>query len=300
MTFSILDYTEKLQNVEEKGSWLLADCPVCHAHKLKINYTTGAYKCYANDCSSQKIRDSVAKYTPYIKTNLRAVRKATRRYLDAEPLYIPSDVLLALESYFVRCDRKEEIDRKYYIYNVWQRTVRFESKDGKKIVAPQYLKVGDNYGNYVSGTGSGEWLLFNEQHLTTYSITLERDIPKNYLQGSYIMMAEGEKCAVSVANETYECLTPAGFCFSPEYLDNAVKRLVSYGLRGVLYFEDNDLAGKKKAHMVANACWRNGLQCTVINPSFLRSDATHDDGFDIADCSFEIQDLVYLWTDYRG
>ena len=84
MTFNILDYTEKLENVEEKGSWLLADCPVCHAHKLKINASTGAYKCYANDCSSQKIRDSVAKYTPYIKTNLRAVRKAfnTNKFLS--------------------------------------------------------------------------------------------------------------------------------------------------------------------------------------------------------------------------
>jgi hypothetical protein len=114
------------------------------------------------------------------------------------------------------------------------------------------------------------------------------------------MMAEGEKCAVSVANEGYECLTPAGFCFTPEYLDLAIKRLLSYGLRGVLYFEDNDIAGRKKAHMVSNACWRNGLECTVINPSFLRSDAVADDGFDIADCQYEIQDLVYLWMDYCG
>lgn len=300
MTFSILEYTEKLNNVEEKGSWLLADCPVCHAHKLKINASSGAYKCYANDCSSQKIRDSVAKYTPYIKTNLRVARKAVRRYLDAEPLYIPIEILEALESHFVRCERKEEIDRKYYIYNVWQRTVRFESKDGKKIVAPQYLKVGDNYGNYVSGTGSGQWLLFNEQYLTTYSLTLERNIPKNYLQGSYIMMAEGEKCAVSVTNETYECLTPAGFCFSPEYLDNAAKRLVTYGLKGVLYFEDNDTAGRKKSYMVSNACWRNGLECTVINPSFFSMDYAAVDGFDIADCPYTVEDLVLMWVEHNG
>ncbi len=298
MTFSILDYTEKLENVEEKGSWLLADCPVCGNHKLKINASTGAYKCYANDCSSPKIRDSVAKYTPYIKTNLRVPRKATRRYLDAEPLYIATDVLEALNTHFVRCERKEEIDRKYYVYNVWQRTVRFISKDGKKIVAPQYLKVNDNSGNYVSGTGLADWLLFNEQYLFDYSISLERNTPKKYLQGKYIMMGEGEKCAVSVANQTYECLTPAGFCFTPEYLDNAAKRLVSYGLQGVLYFEDNDVAGRKKSHMVANACWRNGLECTVVNPAFHINNAP--DGFDIADCSFEIQDLVYLWMDYRG
>jgi putative DNA primase/helicase len=286
MSFSILDYTEKLQNVEEKGSWLLADCPVCHAHKLKINSSTGAYKCYANDCSSQKIRDSVAKYTPFVKTNLRVPRKAVRRYLDAEPLYIPFDVLLDLESYFVRCARQEEADRKYYVYSPSQQTVRFISKDGKKIVAPQYLKNT----KYVSGTGDSDWLMFNEENLCRHFVF------RKYYDKPYIMMAEGEKCAVSVANQTYECLTPAGFCFSPEYLDNAAKRLVTYGLKGVLYFEDNDTAGKKKAHMVSNACWRNNLQCTVINPSFLRSGGSLDDGFDIADSGFEIQVLVYMWV----
>lgn len=296
MTFNILDYTEKLENVEEKSSWLLADCPVCHVHKLKINSTTGAYKCYANDCSSQKIRDSVAKYTPYIKTNLRTPRKAARRYLDAEPLYIPNVVLLALASLFVRSERTEEIDRQYYNYTSTQKSVRFTTKEDKKIVAPQYLKND----KYVSGVGDSEWLLFNERHLFTYNPELDTDLSKAGIEGSYIMMAEGEKCAVSVANQTYECLTPAGFCFSPEYLDLAIKRLVTYGLRGVLYFEDNDTAGKKKAHMVANACWRNGLQCTVINPSFLRSGAVADDGFDIADNKYELQDLVTMWVGQNG
>ena len=293
MTFNILDYTEKLENVEEKGSWLLADCPVCGSRKLKINASTGAYKCYANDCSSQKIRDSVAKYTPYVKTNLRVPRRATRRYLDAEPLYIPSDVLEGLESHFVRCERKEEIDRKYYAYSPTEQTVRFITKDEKKIVAPQYLKNG----SYVSGVGDSVWVMFNEHRLYTDESASELIAG---LQDKYIMMAEGEKCAVSVANQTYECLTPAGFCFSPEYLDLAIKRLLSYGLKGVLYFEDNDTAGKKKAHMVANACWRNGLQCTVINPSFLRSGAVADDGFDIADSKYELQDLVTMWVGQNG
>lgn len=292
MTFSILDYTEKLENVEDKGSWLLADCPVCSAHKLKINATTGAYKCYAGDCSARKIRDAVARYTPFIKTNLRVARKPARRYLDAEPMYIPSDVLEALESHFVRCARQEEIDRKYYVYSTIHQTVRFISKDGKKIVAPQYLK-GENY---VSGTGFQQWLLFNEQYLINFMPEVEPSV----VEGKYIMMAEGEKCAVSVANQTYECLTPAGFCFTPEYMDTAAKRLLLYGIRGVLYFEDNDTAGRKKSHLVANACWRNGLQCTVINPSFLRSGASADDGFDIADSNYELEDLVYMWVEHNG
>ena len=298
MTFSILDYTEKLETVEEKGSWLLADCPVCGNHKLKINASTGAYKCYANDCSSQKIRDSVAKYTPYIKTNLRVPRRAVRRYLDAEPLYIPFDVLKALESHFVRCARQEEIDRKYYIYSAYHQTVRFISKDGKKIVAPQYLKND----SYVSGTGCLPWFLFNEDWLFAEPATTNSEEIRADIVDKYIMMAEGEKCAVSVANQSYECLTPAGFCFTPEYLDNAIKRLVSYGLRGVLYFEDNDTAGRKKSHIVANACWRNGLACTVINPSFLRSGASPvaEDGFDIADSQYELQDLVVMWIGQNG
>lgn len=296
MTFNILDYTEKLENVEDKGSWLLADCPVCHSHKLKINASSGAYKCYANDCSSQKIRDSVAKYTPYIKTNLRAARKAARRYLDAEPLYIPFNIFEALETHFVRCERKEEIDRKYYVYNAWQQTVRFISKDGKKIVAPQYLKND----SYVSGTGFMPWFLFNEDWLYEYPATSNSEEVKTDIKGKYIMMAEGEKCAVSVTNQTYECLTPAGFCFTPEYLDNAAKRLVSYGLRGVLYFEDNDAAGRKKSHMVANACWRNGLQCTVINPTFFSMDYATIDGFDIADCPYTVEDLVLMWVEHNG
>jgi hypothetical protein len=135
--------------------------------------------------------------------------------------------------------------------------------------------------------------MFNEQYLETYCI-----FGKFYY--TYIMMAEGEKCAVSVANQTYECLTPAGFCFSPEYLDTAAKRLVSYGLRGVLYFEDNDTAGRKKSHMVANACWRNGLQCTVINPTFFSTVYAAFDGFDIADCPYTVEDLVLMWVENNG
>ena len=289
MTFSILDYTDRLQNVEEKGSWLLADCPVCSTHKLKINASTGAYKCYANDCSARKIRDSVARYTPYVKINTRVARKAVRRYLDAEPLYIPLDVLESLESHFVRSDTISEPDRQYYYYSPNHRTVRFITKDNKKIVAPQYFKNG----NYISGTGIDRWVMFNEYNLSTNQKVLRPN-------DKYIIIAEGEKCAVSVANEGYECLTPAGFCFTPEYLDSAAKRLVLYGLRGVLYFEDNDTTGRKKAHLVSNACWRNRLQCTVINPSFLRSDAVADDGFDIADSEYELQDLVTMWVGQNG
>lgn len=292
MTFSILDYTEKLENIEDKGSWLLADCPVCSAHKFKINATTGAYGCYTNHCSNRKIRDAVARYTPFIKTNLRVAKRATRRYLDAEPMYIPADVLLGLQTHFVRCERKEEVERKYYDYSTHQRTVRFMGRDGKKIVAPQYLK-GENY---VSGTGSDLWMMFNEQHILNFMPEVEPSITEN----KYIMMAEGEKCAVSVANQTYECLTPATFCFTPEYMDTAAKKLLLYGIKGVLYFEDNDAAGRKKSHLVSNACWRNGLQCTVINPSFLRSGASADDGFDIADSRYELQDLVYLWVEHNG
>lgn len=293
MTFTLLEYTEKLENVEEKGSWLLADCPVCGQHKLKINTSTGAYKCYANDCKAQQIRESVAKYTPYIKTNLRVVRRSVRRYLDSEPLYIPKAVLESFSAYFLRCDRKEEVDRRYYAYSPDQQTVRFVTKDGKKIVAPQYLKGG----NYVSGVGDIRWTLFNEFYLYTDESATQL-IPS--LQGRYLCAAEGEKCAVSVTQQRYECLTPAGFCFSPEYLDDAVKRLASYGIRGMLYLADNDVAGERKAHMFSNACWRNGLTCTVINPSFLRSDAVDNDGFDIADSKYELEDLVTMWVDHNG
>ena len=285
MTFTLLDYVEKLENVEEKGSWLLADCPVCHNHKLKINASTGAYKCYANDCKAQQIRESVAKYTPYVKTNLRVARRSLRRYLDAEPLYISKTVLESFSAYFLRCDRKEDIDRQYYVYTGMQRTVRFITKEEKKIVAPQYWNQSEKF---VSGVGTSEWLLFNEQYLQEYCIF-------NKYDNQYIIMAEGEKCAASVTQQGYECLTPAGFCFTPEYLDNAVKRLQLYGLKGVLYFEDNDTAGRKKSHVVSNACWRNSLTCTVINPSFLRSGAVDDDGFDIADNRYELEDLVTMW-----
>ena len=285
MTFSLLDYTDKLENVEEKGSWLLADCPVCQRHKLKVNTTTGAYRCYANECSAKIIRNSVAKYTPYIKSNLRVARKAVRRFLDAEPLYIPREVLESFSAYFLRCDRKEEVDRRYYAYSAFQQTVRFVTKDDKKIVAPQYWNDREQF---VSGVGSRDWLLFNEQWLQDYTIF------GKYVN-TYLCVTEGEKCAVSVTQQRYECLTPAGFCFSPEYIDDAIKRLASYGIRGMLYFADNDVAGERKAHMFSNACWRSGIHCTVINPAFCVPDASN--GYDIDDCPFEIEDIVLMWLE---
>ena len=289
MTFDIREYTSKLENLNDNESYLVADCPVCKQHKLKINATTGAYGCYGNRCIAKDIRNAIAKYTPYIPTNQRKVQKQTRLFLDAEPIEIPYQILSSIGKHFVRCDRKEEVDRKYYQYTLWQQTIRFYNKEGKKIVAPQFLKND----NYVSGTGFLPWILFNEDFLFEYPVETNTETYREDVKGKYICMAEGEPCAVYVTQDSYECLTPAGFCWTPEFLDNSARRLKEAGIKGCLYFADNDSVGEKKAKLVANAFWRNSLECSVINPAFCISDAPS--GYDIKDSNFEIQDIVNMW-----
>jgi len=292
-TFNILQYRDKLDIQSDNGSWLSCLCPVCQQKNFKINTDTGAYKCYTNECTARDIRNKLAMWSPFILQNIYKPITPQRMYLQAEPRYIPHQVLSSMADHFIQCNRVEEIARRHYIYNAYQQTVRFVTKDGKRVVAPQYLK--DD--NYVSGVGIMPWELFNEQY--TYNQYDDPDLQLD-VRGKYICMAEGEKCAVAVTQDVdgYECLTPAGFCWTDAFMTASMCRLHVREVRGVLYFQDHDKPGDKKAYTVSNAAWRSGLECTVISPAFAQPDAP--EGYDIADCKYEVQDLVEMWVQNDG
>lgn len=281
MSFQILDHLDKLEKygkVTEKPTWVLATCPVCSG-KLKINKNPlkyGAYACYTDNCH-EKVGNPIRKllYTKLPFAESTAFKITPTRSIKLVELVDPVPIKANPVSFlttipFTPPSQIRERNRvfTYFDYDGF-RVVRLDARlaDGtrRKYIYPEYQ---DFTGEFVRG------LPTQLDSIPIYTIS--------YLQPAMVF-AEGEKTATIGQKLGIATVTFPTFAFSERYIDIYARELSSKGLTDVLYLEDNDSAGKKKASLVSTYFWKHGIGTKSVNLVDLFPDKKCCSGFDLYD-----------------
>lgn len=254
MSFIITEHIDQLENFKKENTWAEATCPVCKG-KLKINLSskTGAYACYTEGCHNLRgknlIRDAMYKPSIFRKNSVfKELNKKTSPKL-------PSIVTTKTAVSFKIADYKSNVEYTApFVVSATDRKTTYEydgfrvcriDREGEKFLYTEYLLDGV----YVKGTPS-----------SFKSLPLYKN---KYLQ-EHIIFVEGEKCADILHQKGFAAVTPHISVFNEAKL-----RLLFLSLKdrvhSIVYLEDNDIAGKKKAEWVTTTAWLAGINCVSIN-----------------------------------
>lgn len=269
-TFSILDHIGQLDFLRETNTQLTCACPSCGA-KLQISKSKSAYFCVAG-CSSSDVREAMnlpfSNYTEYRNRNF------------IPPIQIPLPQKINLHkcdtnyfldtSTFFHKKRNENATKTIYQYSPKHRVVRVDFADEKLF----YFTVLKN---------------------DIWSVEFIDDFPllhQNLIsdKNKFVILVEGEKCAVELVKQGLLAVTPAPFAWSEERLQKHFDSIF-YDVAGILCIPDNDEIGLKKAIRVQSAAWRVGLPCRILHLEDYYVE-TGDDVVDLIERGIDIVDLI--------
>ena len=274
VSFNILDYLPNLDNVKSHPTWIGATCPVCSGNlkisKSQVKY--GAYTCYSSDCSAYAIRNKVApskvfkrysgfKSKPVSKVSQLAVVVKALPNLDIKGAdYISEQVYEAPYS-FTQAGNKLT----YYAYSPNFRVVRVDGLElGDKFVYPQTFTM-------------GEWV--NTRPL---DYTFAPVYKSNYC-GKNVLLVEGEKSADAGQRNGFNAISVPGFASGSDYFWKFIATVLKeLGVDKVLYLEDNDSVGKKKASTACIHLHYAGIAASSVNLAE-RVDKLDVKGYDLYD-----------------
>lgn len=266
MTFQILSYLHKLENVSNHRSWILADCPICGENKLKIvseGKKSGAFACYSpQEC--HKLRKEGTGYQPsLIADKLQQGEFRPRRSSPPRQIRIPKlvDIVKPLPLNLQEIDVTQffssipyekpwstyfENETKFtvYSYNDFQ-LIRCDPKNEKKFF---YFRV----------KKSGNWV--NEVPVSFKHVPVYRS---DYLQHS-VIFCEGEKVASYLQELQLAAVSFPSFVYQQSYLAKFL-RCLSYKVKNIIYLEDNDDTGKQKAQKFLQEAWKSGINASSYN-----------------------------------
>lgn len=271
--FDIKDFSDKLEIIQETSAFVEAYCPVCHSPNFKYNTRTSAYKCWMNFCSSQNIKEKLGysktfssdsfsnEQNRFSKSKVFTSQKL--KPLPVFPIEFPSQVSLLFAKNFVHPKVSSYFSKKYscqvteaeYSFDASRKVVRIdflENNEKRKIFAPKYW----NGQEWKFGSGDTSlWTLLNE----------------SFISGEgFLLMAEGEKTAVSLCSLGFLCTTPPAFGFNQDWLTNTFLRIANKtSAKGFVYFVDNDEPGFKKGKLVQESAWSVGYPCKLLSVSTL-------------------------------
>lgn len=263
--FNIINYSHKMEKLEEFPSSITFKCPVCSG-KLKVNKNTKAYACYTNNCTSQEIRNKLG-------VPLRSYEDKFKKYnhVVINPVKFKNinvDNIIRVENYQLA---NKDKNKTTYVYNDNCIVERIDKQNRTKDLFPKY-KIDDVW-KYGMSDNFG---FFNEEKLKD--------------KKGIILIAEGEKTADYCSYYSgYLTLSPPGFGWNEQWLMKNIHRLFC-NITGVLYLPDNDQVGFNKAKLVEQACWKNCKPCKILNvPKF--SVSTGDDIADLVE-TYIIKNLI--------
>jgi hypothetical protein len=265
--FLILKYLHKLENVSNHRSWILADCPICEEHKLKIvaeGTKKGAYSCYSSS-QCHLLRKEGTGYQPsLISAKLQEGEFRPRRSSSPRQIRIPKlqDIVTPLPLDLTQIDVtqffsdlpfekpwsttfEDGTTLTIYPYDDFQ-LLRLKPKNEKKFF---YFRVKQS---------DGSWL--NEVPTTFRNVPIYLS---KYAQSSVIFV-EGEKCAAALQQIGIAALSFPSFVYQQSYLAKFM-RCLSYKVRNIVYLTDNDEVGEAKAQKFLHEAWKSGINASSYN-----------------------------------
>ncbi len=285
MSFLILNYISRLQNVEEHSTWLLADCPICGSHKLKVvtvGKKVGAFACYGSECHKIKPNPIVKELT---KGEFKPKNYTARR------IHVPKlqDIVTP------RPLNLREVDVTQFYTNLpYEKPWSTIFEDGTTLTIYRYLdfdlvridpaphKNEKKFFYFRVKQSDGSWL--NEVPTTFRNVPIYLS---KYAQSSVIFV-EGEKCAAALQQIGIAALSFPSFVYQQSYLAKFL-RCLSYKVRNIVYLTDNDEVGEAKAQKFLHEAWKSGINASSYNIAQLlgKGDEKNYDAADAID-SWEI------------
>ena len=257
--FSIFGHVEKLEVVRESTSTIRAICPVCGGNNLEIQKTgnkSGRYACYSGGCSTEQIRNTIA---PLINDGRGSGRREKRLKIVDEriiPVELPQNIeiipvpgLTPISS--VNKGNKQETIYHYSDYQ-WVLRSDFYDENGTrthKTTKPLHIEDGKN----INSKGDRKWPIY---HLSEIQ-ELGHD--------KWIMGFEGEKCVESARTMGMLSTTWMGSAWGMDDLCDGMRSLLDAGVKGFIYFPDNDEPGLKKAALIRKAAAKTGIPALIVH-----------------------------------
>jgi hypothetical protein len=267
MTFQILSYLHKLENVSNHRSWILADCPICGEHKLKIvaeGDKKGAYSCYSSS-QCHLLRKEGTGYQPsLISAKLQEGEFRLRR-----PSSVPRQIKLPPMRDIIKPLplNLNEIDAtQFFSAQLYEAPWSSTNESGDKVTIYRYLDFQlvriDPHDKkkffYFRVKKSGNWV--NEVPISFKHIPVYRS---DYLQPS-VIFCEGEKVASYLQELQLAAVSFPSFVYQQSYLAKFL-RCLSYKVKNIIYLEDNDETGKQKAQKFLQEAWKSGINTSSYN-----------------------------------
>lgn len=257
-----------MENLENHKTWLLADCPICGEHKLKIvteGKKYGAFACYSNrEC--HKLRKEGTGYQPsLIAAKLQEGEFRGRRPSSApRQIRIPKlvDIVTPLPLNLAEIDANQFFSAQtyeapwtstnesgdkvtIYRYDDFQ-LVRIDPHDKKKFFYFRIKKDNGEWSNEVPTKFS---------HVPVY---------KSCYLGTHVVFTEGEKVASYLQELGINAVSFPSFVYQQSFLAKFL-RCLSWKIKNIIYLEDNDETGKQKAQKFLHEAWKSGINASSYN-----------------------------------
>jgi hypothetical protein len=292
--FLILKYLHKLENVENHRSWILADCPICGEHKLKIvaeGVKKGAYSCYSSS-QCHLLRKEGTGYQPsLIAVKLQEGEFRPRRSSSPRQIRIPKlqDIVTPIPLDLSQIDVTQ-----FFSDLSYEKPWHTFFEDGKKLTIYKYDDFTVNridpspnsnekkFFYFRIKKDNGEWsnevpTKFN--HVPVY---------RSYYLAAFVVFVEGEKVASYLQELGINAVSFPSFVYQQSYLAKFL-RCLSYKVKNIIYLEDNDDTGKQKAQKFLQEAWKSGINASRYNIAELLGRGA-EKNYDVADAidSWEI------------
>jgi hypothetical protein len=277
MTFSILNYLNKLEEVEQHNTWIKAQCPVCGG-TLKIvsaGKKSGAFACYSGN-SCEKLRPN-----PIVKELTKGEFKPRKSNYSSRMVRINPTIDIATPlplnlneidvtqfytnlPYEKPWSSKNELGDKITIYDYLEfQLVRIDPHNKKKFF---YFRVKDANNNWANEVPT------NFKNIPVYT--------SKYIS-KCVIFTEGEKVADCLQSLGLFALSFPSFVYQQSYLAKFL-RCLSFRIENIIYLSDNDETGQIKAQKFLQEAWKSKINASSYNIAELLGKA-EEKNYDCAD-----------------
>ncbi|WP_052055931.1 phage/plasmid primase, P4 family [Myxosarcina sp. GI1] len=289
--FKILDYLDRLEIVKETGSEYHCKCPVCGDGGFKIDKPTGKYHPFKCGCEVKDIREAIRPWSEVVESRgeaasqrllsrsrrkcaleqgSRGARKSVNSVPEVPKLEIPVPRLARLPA------AAEDIPQP----NTDTEIPEWLQKQGIPAIATEtryhYSKT-QWVSRFEWQTNKGKEKTFRQAHTSSNGLVRWKKGAKNWnayrqneaaanCQNKWVLAVEGEKCVEVARERAIATITWQGSNWNHSAIASTIKALKKSGAEGLVYFPDNDEAGRKKASLVESAAIKVDFPCLVLNP----------------------------------
>ncbi len=150
--------------------------------------------------------------------------------------------------HLARLPEAREAAESPFQYSETQYTQRVQ-QGTEKVFIPQHRQA---TGEWAKGAGPDPWPLWREAEALDHG------------RGHWLLEAEGEKCAEIARTAALVAISQPGHAHKPQQIELRYQRSKAAGIHGIVFLQDNDQQGEKRAQEAARAAAVVGLPLLIL------------------------------------